>query len=165
MSGIKPNITRMKPTQNHNFQYISFRLAHTFMGIDILDIREMVPCNRMSRVHCAPWFVMGLLNLRGQILTLLDISVLLGFEKPGRISGSHIIVFKQANVGFAVDQIGDVFTIDRERIESVPININPGIQKYADTVINLPAGIMILLNAGKIISCIRTEARSLKEDL
>jgi purine-binding chemotaxis protein CheW len=156
----------MKPTRNHNFQYISFRLAHTFMGIDILDIREIVPCNRVSRVHRAPWFVMGLLNLRGQILTLLDISVLLGFEQPGgRISGSHIIVFKHANVGFAVDQIGDVFSIDRERIESVPTNINPGIQKYADTIINLPEGVMILLNAGKILSCVRTEARSSKEDL
>ncbi len=155
----------MNPTQNHNFQYITFRLAQTLMGVDILDIREIVPCNRVSRVHRAPGFVMGLVNLRGQILTILDIGVLLGFEKPGRDSGSHIIVFKHTRVGFAVDQIGDVFSIGRERIEPVPANISPGIQKYSDTVINLPEGVMILLKAGKIVSCVRTEARSLRKDL
>ena len=156
----------MKPTRNnHNFQYITFRLARNLIGIDILDIREIVPCIRVTKVHRAPWFVMGLMNLRGQILTLLDIGVLLGMEKPGRDSGSHIIVFKHTRVGFAVDQIGDVFSIDREKLESIPVNIDPRIQQYTDTIINRPEGVMMLLNAGKILSCVRTETRPSKEDL
>nr|NJM00872.1 purine-binding chemotaxis protein CheW [Desulfobacula sp.] len=158
-------MTRMKPTQNHIFRYITFRLAQTLMGVDILDIREILPCKKVTRVHRAPGFVMGLANLRGQILTVLDIGVLLGLETPGRDSGSHIIVFKHTRVGFAVDQIGDVFSTGRERIEPVPANISPGIQKYSDTVINLPEGAMILLKAGTILACVRTEAGSLREGL
>jgi len=155
----------MKPNRGHNFQYITFKVDRTLMGVDILDIREIVPCKRITRVHRAPCFVMGLLNLRGQILTILDIGVLLGFETPGQDFGSHIVVFKHTNVGFSVDQIGDVFSIDREKIESIPANINPGVQRYADTIINLDEGVMIILNAGKIVSCARTEARPSKEDL
>jgi len=155
----------MKPVRNNDFQYITFRLARNMMGIDILDIREIVPCKRVTRVHHAPWFVMGLMNLRGQILTILDIGVLLGFEKPGKNSGSHIIVFKHINVGFAVDQIGDVFSIDKEKIESIPVNIDPQIQKYTGTIINLPEGLMIILNAARIITCAVTETRPSEENL
>ena len=149
----------MKPIQNNKFQYITFRLARNLMGVNILDIREIVRFTRITKVHFAPWFVMGLMNLRGQILTILDISVLLGIEKPGRDSGSHIIVFKHANVGFAVDQIGDMFDIDTENVEAVPANIDARIQKYTDTIINLPDGVMLIINAEKIISCVKTETR------
>ena len=144
----------MKP--NQNFQYISFKLSHTLMGIDILNIREIVPCSRITRIQLAPRFVLGLVNLRGQILTILDIRVLLGLEPPDTHSGSHVIVFKYANVGFAVDQIGDVSSIDREKIESVPTNVTPGVQTYADAVITLQKGVMVILNAHKILSCART---------
>ncbi len=154
----------MKPTRNHNFQYITFRLARNHMGVDILDIREIVRCTKVTKVHHAPFFVMGLMNLRGQILTILDIGVLLGIEKPGRESGSHIIVFKHTNVGFAVDQIGDMFDIEKETVESVPVNIDSQIQKYTDTIINLPDGIMLIINAEKIISCIRTETPHSEEN-
>jgi len=146
----------MKP--NQNFQYISFKLSHTLMGIDILDIREIVPCSRITRVQLAPCFVLGLVNLRGQILTILDIRVLLGLEPPDTHFGSHVIVFKYANVGFAVDGIGDVSSIDREKIESVPANVTPGVQTYADAVLSLQEGVMVILNAHKILSCARTES-------
>jgi purine-binding chemotaxis protein CheW len=145
----------MKP--NQNFQYISFKLSNTLMGIDILDIREIVPISRITRVQLAPRFVLGLVNLRGQILTILDIRVLLGPEPPDQVSGGHVIVFKYANVGFAVDQIGDVSGIDRGKIESVPANVTPGVQTYADAVINLQEGVMVILNAHKILSCAQTE--------
>ncbi|MDA8135321.1 MAG: chemotaxis protein CheW [Desulfobacteraceae bacterium] len=143
---------------NQNFQYISFNLAHTLMGVDILDIREIVPSSRITRVQLAPWYVLGLVNLRGQILTILDIRVLLGLESPHQVSGGHVIVFKYANVGFAVDGIGDVSSIDREKIEPVPANATPGVQTYADAVINLHEGVMVILNAHKILSCARTES-------
>jgi len=155
----------MKPIQNNNFQYITFRLAQNLIGVDILDIREIVPCNRVTKIHRAPGFVMGLMNLRGQILTILDIGVLMGFHKQGEIFCSHIIVFKHTNVGFAVEQIGDLFDIDNEKIESIPANIDPQIQKYTDTIINLQDGVMMILNAEKIIACTQTEIRPSKEDL
>lgn len=144
---------------NQNFQYISFNLSHTLMGIDILDIREIFPCSRITRVQLSPRFVLGLVNLRGRILTILDIRVLLGLEPPDTThTVSHVIVFKYANVGFAVDGIGDVSSIDRGKIESVPANVTPGVQAYADAVINLQEGVMVLLNAHKILSCARTES-------
>lgn len=152
----------MTPGAKNNFQYITFRLAQSLMGVDILDIREIIPCTRITRVQCAPGFVTGLINLRGQILTILDISVLMGFEKTGQ-PGSHIIVFKHRNVGFVVDQIGDLFDVERSRIESIPVNVDPKIKKYSDTIVNLDDNVLMIINAGKIIACNRTETRYLKE--
>lgn len=137
---------------SHDFQCISFRLDDSLIGINILDIREIVPCRRVTRISNAPRFVLGLMNLRGQILTVLDVGILLGLEKRKVRETSHVIIFKQKNVGFVVDRIGDVIGIRQADIERVPANIDPVVQEYTDHVVNLPDGILMLLNAQKLLS-------------
>lgn len=142
------NLTKL----NHSFQYVTFRLAHNLIGVNILDIREIVPYVRITQVQQAPEFVLGLMNLRGQILTILDIGVLLGLESRRIHSDTHIFIFKHRDVGFVVDQTGDVVGADQEHIESIPANIDPGIQKFLENIINLPDEILMILNAKKILS-------------
>ena len=138
-------------------KYVTFRLAQALIGVNILDIREIVSCTRSTKVQQAPEFVFGLMNLRGQILTILDIGVLLGQKKSQIHSNSHVFIFKHTNVGFIVDQIGDVVAIDKKQIEVTPANIKPGIQKYMDHIINLPEEILMILNAKKVLSFVQTK--------
>ncbi len=133
-------------------QYVTFRLSHNLIGINILDIREIVPYIKVTEVQQSQDFVLGLMNLRGQILTVLDIGVLLGFEKRKIHSQSHIIIFKHKKVGFIVDQIKDVLDMENKNIESIPANIEPGIQTYMENIISLPKEILMILNAKKILS-------------
>jgi len=136
----------------HKFQCVSFRLGHTLFGVDILDIREIISCAKMTQVQQAPKFVLGLINLRGQVLTIFDISVLLGLDHHRVHSDSHIIIFKHKPVGFVVDQVGDVIDIDPKDRTSVPANIEPGIQTYMEHIIRLPEDILMILAAPKILS-------------
>ena len=140
----------------HKFQHVTFRLADNLIGINILDIREIVPYIKITKVQQAPAFVLGLINLRGQILTILDIGVFLGLEKRNTHSETHIIIFKHKDVGFIVDQIGDVIGTDQKHIESIPANIEPDIQKYMVNIINQPEEILMILNAQKILSFTQT---------
>ena len=142
------NLTKL----NHTLQYVTFRLAQNLIGVNILDIREIVPCARITRVQQAPEFVMGLMNLRGQILTVLDIGVMLGLTKCRIHPDTHIFIFKHRDVGFAVDQTGDVIGTDPEHIEAVPANIESGIQKFLENIINLPDEVLMILNAKKLMS-------------
>lgn len=143
----------MKLTKlHHQSQCITFRLAHNLIGINILDIREIVPCKRITHIAQSPQFVLGLMNLRGQILTILDIGILLGLEKRRIHPDSYVIIFKHKDVGFIVDKIGDVVGIEQKFIEAIPANIEPGIQEYMEHIINLPDEILMLLNAKKVLS-------------
>ncbi len=138
-------------TFHHQSQCVTFRLAHNLIGIDILDIREIIPCKRITRIAQSPQFVLGLMNLRGQILTILDIGVLLGLEKRVIHLDSYVIIFKHKDVGFIVDKIGDVVGIEQKLIEAIPANIEPGIQEYMEHIISLPDEILMLLDAKKVL--------------
>lgn len=148
---------------DHKSQYVSFRLDHTLAGMNILDIREIVPYVKVAAVQQAPEFVLGLMNLRGQILTVLDIGILLGLDRRTIHPETHIVIFKHKAVGFVVDQIGDVINADQKSIESTPANIAANIQKYMDHIIHLPNGVLIILNADKVLSIPQTINETVKE--
>jgi len=154
-------MTQMK--LNHKSRYITFRLADNLIGIDILDIREIVPCIKVTKVQQAPEFVLGLINLRGQILTILDIGVLVGLPKRSINPQSHFIIFKNKDAGFIVDRIGDVLEADQTHVESIPANIDTKIRLYLDNIINLPEEILMILNGKKILSSIQTHYEKPKE--
>ncbi len=139
------------------FQYVSFRLGRSLFGISIPDIREIVALNRFTRVHRAPEAILGLMNLRGQILTILNTRAVMGLNPNRRFPGSHVIVFKNRPVGFAVDRIGDVTGVEKTRINSVPGNIHPGTADCLDHVIDLPGEVWMIVNADKMTACIRSD--------
>jgi purine-binding chemotaxis protein CheW len=132
--------------------YVTFRLAHTPMAISILDVREIVPRIKITQVHQAPDFVMGLINLRGRILTVLDLGLLLGLEQDSPPFPGHIIIFKHWDLGFAVDRIGDMISIDPDLIESLPANMDDRIRNTMDGIANGPKEALIILNAQKILA-------------
>lgn len=136
------------------FRFITFHLADTLLGINILDIREIVPANRVTEVQHAPKEVMGLMNLRGRILTVLDVCSMLSLNGSGRRAGSHIIVFKHHPVGFMVDDIGDMMAIDPELIESIPANIDMHLKSYLDGMVHMDSNLIMMVNAGKILEYI-----------
>ncbi|MFH2093289.1 MAG: chemotaxis protein CheW [Pseudomonadota bacterium] len=133
-------------------RYVTFELADNLFGIDILTIREIVPEVQITRVQQAPEVVLGLMNLRGQILTVLDMGVLLGLDKVQTDNNSHIIIFKHRDVGFIVDQIGDVIAVGQHRIEPVPANIDAMVKTYLDHIIHLDDQIIMVLNGQKILA-------------
>ena len=147
-----------------HIRYITFSLQDTLFGIDILNIREIVPVTQITPVQQAPDLVRGLVNLRGQVLTVLDISILMGLKPLQSGSDSHIIVFKHRNTGFLVDRIGDVITLDPGQAEPVPANIDPKIRHCMDHVIHLESELIMILRAEKIFSFSPQAVQALKGD-
>jgi len=150
---------------DHKSQYITFKLANNLIGVSILAIREIVPRFKITEVQKSPEFVLGLMNLRGQILTVFDIGVLLGFDKRPIHSDSCVIIFKHENVGFIVDQIGDVVSANEKNIESIPANIEPEIQKFMENIVKLPDEIVLVMNAKKVLAYTQAKDENTKDFL
>lgn len=140
----------MKET-DHISRYITFKLADNLLAVNILDIREIVSIVEITEVQHAPDIVLGLINLRGQILTVLDVRLLLSFESVPNRNGSHIIIFKHHNVGFVVDEIGDMISAKSDQREDIPVNIDPKIKSYMEHVIQNQSDLIMTVNAAKIL--------------
>ncbi len=103
----------------------TFYLGDALCGIDIKSIQEINKLIEMTRVPQAPDYVLGVLNLRGEIVTIIDLGRKLGLS-PARItpeSRNIIINYNNENVGLLVDRIGDVVEVDTKKIEPAPANL------------------------------------------
>jgi purine-binding chemotaxis protein CheW len=98
-----------------------FRVAEGVYGCDIDAVREIIPYRRATRLPGAPAYVQGLINLRGTIVTVLDLGSRLDPARaPMHDGGGSIILAEHGTrvVGVAVDEVMDVQAIAEERIES-----------------------------------------------
>ncbi|MCP4023188.1 MAG: hypothetical protein GY729_15200, partial [Desulfobacteraceae bacterium] len=135
----------MSTDKNRIRQYITFRVDQNLMGMDILKVREINPMVRITSVQHAPEYIRGLMNLRGQILTIFDIGVQLGLGKRMTTDETHIIIFKHKNAGFLVDEIGDVIDVKEAYIETPPANMDKHFLNYMENIINLPGDALLAL--------------------
>jgi purine-binding chemotaxis protein CheW len=95
-----------------------FRVAGKVYGCDIDAVREIIPYRRATRLPGAPPFVQGLINLRGTIVTVLDLGTRIDPARPPVRDGSIILATHGTRVvGVAVDEVMDVQAITEEHVE------------------------------------------------
>ena len=96
-----------------------FRVAGKVYGCDIDAVREIIPYRRATRLPGAPPFVQGLINLRGTIVTVLDLGARIDAARPPVRDGSIILATHGTRVvGVAVDEVMDVQGISEEHVEA-----------------------------------------------
>ncbi len=136
-------------------QYCTFRLAQYHCGIDVLAVHEILRQQPMTRVPLAPPVVKGLINLRGQIITALDMRVRLGF--PVREDGKppvNIVVgygsgSEETSAALLVDEIGDVIEIDPTTCEAPPDTIRGAVRDLIQSVSKREKGLLLILDIAK----------------
>ena len=103
----------------------TFNIGDACFGINILNVQEINKLTRVTPVPLAPEYVKGILNLRGQIITVMDVGKRLGL--PAQCETKHqrniVVCFKNEFIGLLVDSIGDVFRTGRKNIEKPPANV------------------------------------------
>jgi purine-binding chemotaxis protein CheW len=96
-----------------------FQVAERTYGCDIESVREIIPYRRATRLPGAPAYVQGLVNLRGTIVTVLDLGVRLDPARAPVREGSIILAqHGTRNVGVAVDEVMDVQAITEEPVDA-----------------------------------------------
>jgi purine-binding chemotaxis protein CheW len=120
-----------------------FRVGERVFGCDIDAVREIIPYRRATRLPGAPPYVQGLINLRGTIVTVLDLGSRLDAERPPVRDGSIILAVHGTRVvGVAVDEVMDVRFITEEPITSsagvdAPRGLVRGLGHLDDSVVVL----------------------------
>lgn len=107
----------------------TFYVGEALCGMDILKVQEINKLMEMTKVPQAPEYVMGILNLRGQIVTIIDLGKKLGLSEIDVDEASRNIIVNSDNeyIGLLVSRIGDVVEADWQKVEPPPANIG-GVQ-------------------------------------
>ena len=133
-------------------RYLLFGVGGRLYGCEIAVVREIVPFRHCTRLPDAPPYICGLINLRGTVVTVLDLGLRLGGRPVDRVEGSVILVEQGARVvGLGVDELRDVQRLPPESIEQTEAAVGDGAAGAVRWLARVPAGVAVLLDAGSII--------------
>lgn len=137
----------------NEIQLATFYIGDVLLGIDIDLVKEICRPMDMTCVPHTPTCVRGVINLRGEVVTLLDLRRILGLPEQFNmdVQRNLIVNFNGEHVGFCVDVISDILTVESSKIEHAPANINGMEGRFFRGVFPLPEEIVLVLNLDEIL--------------
>jgi len=131
----------------------TFHLGDTMFGIDTLQVQEAIRIPDITKVPRAQGSILGVVNLRGRIVTVIDLSGKLGLPlSPLTVDSRLIIVsWEDEQIGFLVDRIDDVIPIERARMSPPPSNIKGMQGQFFEGVNQSEKGLLVVLNIDAVM--------------
>jgi purine-binding chemotaxis protein CheW len=132
-------------------QFATFNLDSLFLGVDVLKVQEVIRYQEMTRVPTAPSMVEGLINLRGQIITAIDLRLRLDLppRDEGQLPMNVVVRTDEGALSFLVDEIGDVVEIADESFERIPETVTGVVRDLVTGVYKLQGRLLLILDTEK----------------
>jgi purine-binding chemotaxis protein CheW len=131
-----------------SIQFCTFYLDGLYLGVDVQKVQEVIRYQEMTRVPLASSMVNGLINLRGQIVTAIDLRRRLGLpERPvDKLPMNVVVRTDDGVVSLLVDQIGDVQEVDSDTFERTPETLQGEARKLIQGVYKLSDRLLLVLD-------------------
>ncbi len=135
----------------HSSQFCTFFLDKLLFGVELQGVQEVIRSLEMTQVPLAPAVVSGLINLRGQIVTAVNLRRRLAMEPspPGTLSMNVVVRSDDGAVSLLVDEIGDVVEVDESSFEPAPETLSASVRTIIVGVHKLPGRLMLVLDIEK----------------
>ncbi len=135
-------------------QCVTFTLEDETYGIDVMQVQEVLREIEVAPVPGAPHYVMGIINLRGNVVSVIDARMRFGLPAKESTDLTRIIVIEvhQHIIGILVDSVAEVVDIKRAEIETAPNVGTDDTAKYIDGVVSRGENLLILVDLNKLLS-------------
>jgi purine-binding chemotaxis protein CheW len=135
-------------------QYCTFYLDGHYFGVDVLAVQEIIRFQEMTRVPLAPPVVRGLINLRGQIVTAIDLRRRLEMpDRPaGRLPLNVVVRTDDSAVSLLVDEIGDVLDVPENAFERPPETLQGLSRELIRGACKLRDRLLLLLDIERVVN-------------
>ncbi|MHC1758600.1 MAG: chemotaxis protein CheW [Negativicutes bacterium] len=133
---------------------IIFKLGREEYGMEILKVQEIKRMMSITRVPSTPAFIKGVINLRGSVLPVIDLRTRLGLYEAELTKAARIIVVlvNEGVVGFIVDEVVEVTTINPQNVEAVQTLSNGLSAEYISGIAKTDTRLYIMLNPDAIVN-------------
>ncbi len=135
-------------------QWVTFRLADEIYGINVMQVQEVLRVSEIAPVPGAPHYVLGIINLRGNVVTVVDTRIRLGLETSEVTDSTRIVIIEGAKhvVGILVDCVAEVVDLPSSEVESAPNVGNDESAKYIQGVASRDGELLILVDLNKLLT-------------
>lgn len=145
--------------RDDNNTFVTFALSDQLFGVPVLKVQDILVPQDIAPIPLAPPAVRGAINLRGRIVTVIDVRVRLRLPAGGRVQaavGMGVTVEHGSDLyTLLVDRIGDVIALPADCREDTPSTLDPVWREIADGVFRLDDGIMVILNVDRLLDLSR----------
>ncbi|CCE11876.1 Chemotaxis protein cheW [Bradyrhizobium sp. STM 3843] len=134
-------------------EYVTALIGGQLFGLPISRVQDVFMPERLTRVPLASAEIAGVLNLRGRIVTVIDMRARLGLAKAddGRPPMAVGVDLRGESYGLLIDQIGEVLRLPEESREENPVNLDPRMAKFAGGVHRLDGQLMVVLDVDRVL--------------
>ncbi len=147
----------------------TFYVDKLLFGVDVSEVQEVLRAQNMTDVPLAPDVVSGLMNLRGQIVTALDMRQLLCLQPTDETRNLMNVLIRTGDtaVSLLVDEIGDVIDVQQDQFEPAPESVPKNVWEMIDGVFKLDDELLLCLNTSKLDrrDYIKSASRNLQTSL
>lgn len=131
---------------------VVFRLGEEYFSCDLALVREFIDIEDITSIPCCPSHIVGNINLRGEIVTVVDIRFLLHSSHTKNSNKAIVVQIDDLNLAILVDEIFDVFSIKREQLSSVPTSVSAELKPYLQGMAIYEENLLTTLDLAKIFA-------------
>ena len=135
-------------------EWVTFRLGEEKYGINVALVREVLKSSEIAPVPGAPYYVLGIINLRGNVVTVIDTRSRFGLPPHDADDATRIVIIEREGqvVGMVVDSVSEVANLRESEIEFAPNVGNDESAKYIQGVCNQDEELLILIDLEKLFT-------------
>ncbi len=135
-------------------QFVTFVLKEETYGINVMQVQEVLRVSEIAPVPGAPPYVLGIINLRGNVVTVIDTRGRFGLPSTEVDDSSRIIVIESEKqvVGILVDAVAEVVELRSNEIDVAPNVGNEESSRYIQGVATRESNLLILVDLNKLLS-------------
>jgi purine-binding chemotaxis protein CheW len=134
-------------------EYVTVTIGDHLFGLPIFRVQDVFVPDRLTRVPLAPSEVAGILNLRGRVVTAIDMRTRL--DLGGRASDQPVmaigIEYRGESYGLLVDSVGEVMALASSDCEPKPANLDPRLNRVAAGIYRLEGQLMVVLDVDRVL--------------
>ena len=134
--------------------FCTFFLDRHFFGVPVQQVQEVIRYQEMTRVPLVPQVVRGLINLRGQIVTAIDLRRRLGMSERAadHLPMNVVVRTDDGALSLLVDEIGDVIEVEEKTFEQPPETLKGTAREMIRGVHKLPERLLLLLDTERVVN-------------
>jgi purine-binding chemotaxis protein CheW len=135
-------------------QYISLKIDHHLFGLPVKKVQDVIYTPKLTYIPLSAARVSGLLNLRGRIVTAIDLGIILNLPSTAKTEGSMSIILEIGSelYSFIVNSVGEVLTIHPGAMEKKPSTLDEQWRLYSSGVFQVNGEIMVILDEKRIFA-------------
>ena len=148
------NAAQKNTSDDPVLQWVTFHLAGETYGVNVMQVQEVLRYTEIAPVPGAPDYVLGIINLRGNVVTVIDTRNRFGLETGELTDNTRIVIIETEGhvIGILVDSVAEVVYLRQSEVETAPNVGNDESAKFIQGVCHKNEELLILIELNKLLT-------------